>query len=926
MDRSYSQRLKDGFVYSPFPRINATEFDRLLPRLLLSMVPSRFIPATERLALERLSAVNISRPVIFLCILLHVCAGMSSAQNGPDLKVMSVVVTPSTAQPGATVSMVFTVKNVGTIGGFNIIAQYDFPNNFSYERFDSLSVGEERTVGPFNVVLPTDLTAGEYPLKACAFLEFSQSTDQNPADNCMEVPVTADTPNFIDMSAVSVSSGVPEIFPNVTFPISATVRNLGNTALEGGVIRFYFSGDTVITTGDQAIGIVGAPATGAGVSSVVTMQTRVGVADYAAYPPGTYYLGACIEASGQAEPNKTNNCVSGPVQLLSHLLTSDLRVTDIRFPDNTKYQGEPFTALVDVRNEGPGPGADFLVTSSWRRIDNLTAIPLGDTRVSGVAAGTVTTFPITLQMPDNTEPFSYIVKMCLDVPNEVVETDEVNNCREAGQALVVDGRRDFETLSVAPDFTERAPGQTILLTFTVRNNGYRFAPGSYGHVIWSTDSTINNQDPEVGRTPFGSLQPSESTNTCTQGAALTVPMNSGAGTRYVGFCVDWLNLIEETNETNNCITLPITVTAASQVSPSFPDLQPLALDVVESAPGGTVKVSFSVRNPGNLPTDPFDIHLDLFDSGQLFNSHCRGGDLAKLSSPGVPAGETLFFDNVTIQVPTSLLVPGRYYVSVCAIGMIRETMEISRDSGLHTLYVTMTSTAYNLTPTLTSVPFQVAPGSTFTVRYSVLNDGNGPVYQTARHSIRWSTDATLSPDDFEIGSGYSTFFEGPRTPRFDGIVSARTPSNAAPGTYYVLTCVDSTNFLLETNEENNCEAKPINVVPSLFEWIDLRINDLSLSMRRHGPGILWCSTSRAATTAMTRRWMNSSGLEFHSSTPFGGPRTPRSTRRIPRSASSLSIACMEKRRGRTGYLSRFRRTSRRARTILASAPISTSAR
>lgn len=778
------------------------------------------------------------RIVIILCVLLHLCAVVSSAQTR-DLKVTSVVLTPSTAPPGASISAVFTVKNVGTLEATFIIAQYQFFNNFEYVRFDSLAAGAERTVGPFNVVLPTYLTAGQYLLKACAFLEFSQMQDPNPADNCMEVPVTADTPNFIDMSGVSVSAGVPGIYPNVTFPMSATFENLGNTAPQSVGTSYFFSRDSVITTDDQSIGLSGSTATGGtgpGESLVVQTPARVGVADYAAYPPGTYYLGACIGIFyTQAEPNQTNNCVSGPVQLLSHLLTSDLRVTDIRFPDNTKYQGEPFTALVDVRNEGPGPAGNFMVTSSWRRSDDITAIPLGETRVSDViAAGAVTTFPITIDMPPGTEPFSYIVKICLDAPNEVIETDELNNCRDSFQAVIVDGRRDFETVSVQADFTERSLGELILLTFTVRNNGYRFQPGTYGHVIWSTDSTINNQDPEMRQVQFGLLQGSDTTNTWTQVASLNVPMNSGVGTRYAALCVDWLNLIEETNEANNCITIPITV--KPQVSRSFPDLQPLVLDVFESAPGGTVRVSFGVRNPGNLPTNPFTVHIDLLDSSQLLGNHCRSGGLGKVSSPGVPAGETQFFDNVSVQLPTSLLVPGRYYVAVCAIGTVQETMAEVLDSSLHALFVTTTPTAYNLTPTFTSTPFEVTPGSTFTVRYSVLNQGSGPVYQAPRHSIRWSTDATLSSDDIELGSSYSPAFDAPPAGRFDGIVSAKVPADAVAGTYYVLTCVDYTDLLLETNEDNNCEAKSIKVVASLFEWIDLRITDLSLSRSTAGSG------------------------------------------------------------------------------------------
>jgi len=87
---------------------------------------------------------------ILLLLTFHFAANPANAQ--PDRKITSLILilpTPPTAHPGEIISAFVTVKNVGTLNGSSTQVSVGWLNNFVHDRFPSLAVGEERTVGPF---------------------------------------------------------------------------------------------------------------------------------------------------------------------------------------------------------------------------------------------------------------------------------------------------------------------------------------------------------------------------------------------------------------------------------------------------------------------------------------------------------------------------------------------------------------------------------------------------------------------------------------------------------------------------------------------------------------------------------------------------------------------------------------------------------
>ncbi len=100
----------------------------------------------------------------------------------------------------------------------------------------------------------------------------------------------------------------PSVNPSIVttsenFRISARARNLGNLSSGSTTLRYYRSSDANISTSDVPIGTDSVSSLSAGRSSSESESLRIST-------PGTYYLGACVDAVS-GESNTRNNCSSG---------------------------------------------------------------------------------------------------------------------------------------------------------------------------------------------------------------------------------------------------------------------------------------------------------------------------------------------------------------------------------------------------------------------------------------------------------------------------------------------------------------------------------------------------------------------------------------------------------------------------------------
>ena len=194
-----------------------------------------------------------------------------------------------------------------------------------------------------------------------------------------------------------------------------------------------------------------------------------------------------------------------------------------------------------------------------------------------------------LTIPAATLPGNYYVGILVDPTSGVKgtpwgpisgieESNESNNF--ASTPLTVTGWPDL-TITAGPTVKPAsvAPGGTVELSpWTVSNRGQGPSGDFEFGFYLATEPVITPLDMLLGSSSHTGLAPGESLNW--GGQVLTIPAATAPGDYYIGLLVDHLFIVTESDETNNDVTRPLTVTAA----PASVEIQITGLgDIVRGA-------------------------------------------------------------------------------------------------------------------------------------------------------------------------------------------------------------------------------------------------------------------------------------------------------------------------------------------------------
>jgi subtilase family serine protease len=278
--------------------------------------------------------------------------------------------------------------------------------------------------------------------------------------------------------------------------------------------------------------------------------------------PGTYYVGILVDPSNAVtESDESNNYVSTAITV--NPPRPDLLVqtgSPTATPSTVLPGGTVTLSSWNVENQGPVASGlfsngfylstDAVITSTDTYLDgNSNSLNPGDIYIWGAP---------TLTIPLGTAPGTYYVGILVDSGDAVVESDESNNY--ASTAITVQAPRPdliIPTGSPTPTPSTVRPGGTVTLSsWTVQNQGTAAAGLFYNGFYLSTDATITSADTYLDNNA-NSLAAGASF--VWGGPTLTIPLGTTPGTYYVGILVDNANAITESDETNNAVSTPITV-------------------------------------------------------------------------------------------------------------------------------------------------------------------------------------------------------------------------------------------------------------------------------------------------------------------------------------------------------------------------------
>ena len=548
--------------------------------------PLRLIPAFLAALL-----VAVLAPTVAASAAVPVCA---------DLQVVSFTVSPQTPIAGQQATVHVTVKNNGTCSAFGATLQWKqtptAPSGPSTNT-GTITAGQTLTFD-----LPyTFLKAGNF--ESIAQIDTKNVVPEtNEANNILILPVTVLAAG-IDLSIKSITTtpGAPVASGYPNDPVQGrsettaiTVHNGGNTA--AGLFQLKWVPKPFALAVTKQIN-------GLGANSDVTVNLP-----YTYQQAGTFNSTATADATNLVkETDETNNSKS----LTVTVDPQEADLTILSAPVSVGVPGTQSSVLVTVQNIGNTPAPASIL--SWTPGPGLGPVTQ---QIAGLAVNEVQQYTLPYVFKD---PGSFTGSVTVDSTNVVTELNENNNSvptTEDVSANTVDLEVLSATISPAPE-----QGKASTVDIKIRNNGNTTSPQFL--VDWNPDANyVNSPSLQTVTYEVGPIGPGATTDVT---FPFTYPSYGNFSTLTT---VDPRNTVQETNEANNQLIVPVTV------APGDVNLKITSFSVNPS----TIKrfssatASVTVKNTGTFPVGSFAV--------QWFSVQ-SGGPQTKTVSGGLSPGQSI---------------------------------------------------------------------------------------------------------------------------------------------------------------------------------------------------------------------------------------------------------------------------------------------
>ncbi len=367
-----------------------------------------------------------------------------------------------------------------------------------------------------------------------------------------------------------------------------------------------------------------------------------------------------------------------------------------------------------------------------------------------------------------------------------------NNCDhliDAADPLCAVSQPDLIISSLSAPLTAM-PSSTIVVKDTTRNNGPGTADSSTTKFYWSTNSTYDAGDTEIGSRVIPSLAAGAASSGST---SVTIPAGTCTGTYYIIAVADADNAVLETNEANNTKNKSIKIGADLIVSA-------LTAPLIVSS-GQVISVNDITKNSGGCIAGASTTKLywsanATYDAGDTY--------LASRAVPSLAAGAANA-GSTSVTVPAGASI-GTYYIiaRADADNAVSETSETNNNKGKSI------KIGPDLIVSALTVPTSAARGSTISIKDTTKNSG-GDTAGASTTKIYLSTNTTYDAGDAYLASrAIPSLAAGTTSGENTSVI---IPSGITTGTYYIIARADADNVVTEANENNNNMYKKITISP-----------------------------------------------------------------------------------------------------------------
>ena len=268
-------------------------------------------------------------------------------------------------------------------------------------------------------------------------------------DGCSDLTIT-----LVDFLSAVIEAGF-------AISITHTTANIGGITADSSFTRFYLSRDQTQSSNDLLlIGLHQVPSLGGGDSDTQTVTATV-----PAEANGDYFVIACADDTEKIdELTETNNCLASDEQLTVEgepfIFVGDLTLESLTNPPRSGSPGGSFVVQDRVRfagDDAPATVVRYYLDES-RVMGPLSILfdverpvppfPIPLPNLTGLIAAqigqqlsevNVSEGSVTLVIPLNTPPGTYLLIACADGADQFDERDETNNCRASDLPISVGG-------------------------------------------------------------------------------------------------------------------------------------------------------------------------------------------------------------------------------------------------------------------------------------------------------------------------------------------------------------------------------------------------------------------------------------------------------------------------------------------------------
>ena len=482
---------------------------------------------------------------------------------GIDLTIYQPYVNPGSTAPGNTINTSCSIQNLGNSPATSSTMGYYLSTNQVLDASDvllrttpgfSLGAGQYSSRYEYPVI-PAGTTPGNYFVLFVADPQ-NAVAETNENNNVSSQPLLVVAPG-IDLLIQQPNLSTTSVTPGFTVAASCFIQNAGNSPAATSTVSYYLSTNQVLDAADVLLNTATGFALQGGIFS--TRSSNLGIP--AGTTAGSYFVLFVADPQNTVvETNENNNVSSLPLTVLGPFtgtivpLSGTATVTTCA---TTIYDNGGYNNYADYSNGSltilpATPGAMIqLVFNSFSLETGYDYVRIYDgTSTSAPLLATYTGSQMPLPVLATNVAGALTVEFSSDGSYNLSGFDATVSCGTAPQS-------DLLLTQIGASPSTVAAGANLSLSATVANQGAGPAASSPVGYYLSTNQVLDASDRLLGTSAGAAL--GVTLNEARQLVA-AVPANVTAGAYYVLFVADPLNVVSESDETNNLAALAVTVT------------------------------------------------------------------------------------------------------------------------------------------------------------------------------------------------------------------------------------------------------------------------------------------------------------------------------------------------------------------------------